>query len=100
MYSAPTVKLSNNQTATTQLDWDPVASAIVVTIPEPRSAPLVLALALGLKYIELKGDKGKFSWGIGRSTPEPTEKTPKDPSLDVSKVFTSLIVKKCVLTCL
>eukprot|EP00026_Physarum_polycephalum_P000009 Phypoly_transcript_00009.p1 GENE.Phypoly_transcript_00009~~Phypoly_transcript_00009.p1 ORF type:complete len:3931 (-),score=966.04 Phypoly_transcript_00009:22-11814(-) len=57
VYSAPTAKLSDNRTVTLGLDWDAAASAIVVTLPELRSAPLVLAFAVGLKYTELKGDK-------------------------------------------
>lgn len=72
VYSAPTVKLSNNQTATTQLDWDANSGSIIVSLPEPIAAPMVLALAIGLKYTELKGEgKGKFGWSFGRSTPEP-----------------------------
>jgi hypothetical protein len=57
VYSAPTAKLSDNRTVTLGLDWDAAASAIIVTLPELKTPPLVLAFAVGLKYTELKGDK-------------------------------------------
>jgi hypothetical protein len=73
VYSAPTAKLSNNQTVTLGLDWDPSASAIAITLPEPRSPPMVIAFAVGLKYIELKGDKQRLIPGR-TPTPEVKEK--------------------------
>jgi hypothetical protein len=78
VYSAPTAKLSNNQTVTVSLDWDASTSSIVIVLPEPNTPPLVLALAVGLKYTELKGEKHR---GLPRiSTPDIDTKLKEEPT--------------------
>lgn len=54
VYSAPVVRLPSGKTATLDLDWDPSASSISVTLPE-LSFPLVIAFGLGLKFPDTKG---------------------------------------------
>ena len=99
VYSAPTAKLSNNQTITLGIDWDASASAIVITLPEQSSPPLVLALALGLKYTELKGDsKQRLAGRTLTPTPSDSDKGKEETASKVnSYILLPVILNKLML---
>ena len=54
MYSSPVLHLPDGEVVTPSFDWDPLSSALSLSLPEP-TFPLVIAFGLGTTIPDIKG---------------------------------------------